>query len=91
VRTGSENWFKRNKIKSENQIRSDPLAGSGSQGLDAILSTSNKKEVTIIKLNCVSIENGRMFSLKDPLNHSWIMSLNFGGTVLSRFNLIRAK
>jgi hypothetical protein len=26
VRTGSENGFKRNKIKSENQVRSDPLS-----------------------------------------------------------------
>jgi hypothetical protein len=44
-----------------------------------------------IKLNYVSIRNGTTFYLLDFVDHSWTMSLNFGGTVLSQPNLIRAK
>jgi hypothetical protein len=44
-----------------------------------------------IKLDYVSMQNGTTFYLLDFLEHSWTMGLNFGGTVLSQLNLIKAK
>jgi hypothetical protein len=44
-----------------------------------------------IKFNYVSMQNGTTFYLLDFVDHSWTMGLNFGGTVLSQSNLIRAK
>jgi len=37
------------------------------------------------------MHNGTMFYLLDLVHYSWIMGLNFGGTVLNQANLIRAK
>ncbi len=37
------------------------------------------------------MQNGTVFYLQDLIDHSWTMSLNFGGTVLSQPNLIKAK
>ncbi len=37
------------------------------------------------------MQNGTTFYLLDPIDHSWTMGLNFGGTVLSQLNLIKAK
>ncbi len=45
----------------------------------------------IIKLNYVSMHNETMFYLLDLVDHSWTMGLNFGGTMLSQLNLIKAK
>jgi hypothetical protein len=42
-------------------------------------------------VNYVSMHNGTTFYLLDLVDHSWTMDLNFGGMVLSQFNLIRAK
>jgi hypothetical protein len=36
------------------------------------------------------MQNGTTFYLLDLVNHSWTMGLNFGGTMLSQSNLIRA-
>jgi len=44
-----------------------------------------------IKLTFVSMQNGTTFYFLDLVDHSWTMGLNFGGMVLSRFNLIKAK
>jgi len=52
---------------------------------------SNEKEVMSIKYNYASIQNGTTFYLLDLVDHSWTIGLNFGSTVLSQLNLIRAK
>ncbi len=44
-----------------------------------------------IRHNYVSMHNGTTFYLLDLIDHSWIMGLNFGDTVLSQPNLIRAE
>jgi hypothetical protein len=44
-----------------------------------------------IKFNYVSLQNGTTIYLLDLVNHSWTMGLNFGATMLSQPNLIRAK
>jgi len=37
------------------------------------------------------MQNGTTFYLLDLVDHSWMIGLNFGSTVLSQLNLIRAK
>ncbi len=44
-----------------------------------------------IKLNYVFMQNGTTFYFLDLIDHSWIVGLNFGGTVLSQLNLINVK
>jgi hypothetical protein len=43
-----------------------------------------------IKLNYVSMQNGVKFYFLDLVDQSWTMGLNFGGTMLTQPNLIRA-
>ncbi len=37
------------------------------------------------------MHNGTTFYLLDFIDHSWTMGLNFGSTMLSQLNLIKAK
>jgi hypothetical protein len=53
---------------------------------------SNEKEVMSINLNYVSMQNETTFYLLDLVDYSWTnIHLNFGGTMLSQLNLIKAK
>jgi len=90
-----ENQFLKNKNKSENPVRFDPLIGSGFQSLAVIIFLKYKqamrKKVMSIELNYVFIQDGTTIYLLDLGDHSWTMGLNFGCMVLNQLNLIRAK